>query len=849
MNRIFSVALAFVLAVPAFAAADEERPLHNPEQTRAVHYFVSADRILDARAMAMDGIVVQHILPGNRYIVLTNDAATLRATPGVQSAEPYAAREKMSREGLRAAASTSPFVTVNVLFHDDATFAAVQAAVDAAGGTIETPLDIAVDHPQRLRVRLAPGSIPLLARNEAVFGVFGRPLRAAPLNDVAAAQAHVTPLYSAPYNLDGTGIVLSQFEPESTSGAGDDAVDTTHPELTGRVTLHNAPKPGKHATHVAGTMIAKGIVPAAKGMAPNATLQEYGLNGDTLFTDKQGLGTLGITADNNSWGFVLGWQEEGNGDIPWVWEGAADYIGAYDALYSAPYDHLAIDPTVNVLFVHSSGNDGANTPVLDSNGRHYHTDANGKLVTSEVFCYSKDGSGTDCPAPPICSAGFSTKGTDDNGNVHVRMCETVKHVVYGPYNTMSFIASEKNILSVGAVSSDGSIAFFSSRGPVRDGRVKPDLVAMGIGQYSTIPGGAYTNMNGTSMSSPVVTGATALLAQQWKQTFNARPSPQQLKTLLIAGARDQVGTPDVDPPGPDYTYGYGLIDAQASVDLIRADGGGGSHIRTSTIANGASVEIPLAVTTAGKFRAVLGWADPEVVLTPANSNDDPFAEKTLVNDLDLKIIDASGNTVLPYVLNKDNPTAAATRGVNTLDNTEVVEIANAVPGNYRAVITGKSVPVNSPQTYVFVSTLAAAGAPAPPCTDALEPNDTPAAASLIVNGQPVQAKICTNDTDWFSFTTNRSGPITVTVTTKDTPVTVQLNAPGPTPVSSTTVAANSSGSVTGTIGSGTNQIVAPSQTWLIKITPAGNVTGDSSYTLNATFPAANLGRAPGRRPH
>jgi subtilisin family serine protease len=846
MNRIFSIALVLALAVPAFAAADEERQLRKPEQDHAVHYFVSADRILDAQALAMDGIVVQHILPGNRYIVLTSDAATLRATAGVQSVEPYAAREKMSREGLRAAASTSPFVTVNVLFHDDATFAAAQAAVDAAGGTIETPLDIAIDHPQRLRVRLAPGAIPLLARDEAVFGVFGRPLRAAPLNDVAANQAHVTPLYSAPYNLDGTGIVLSQFEPEGTSGAGDDAVDTTHPELAGRVTTHNAPKPGRHATHVAGTMIAKGITPAAKGMAPNATLQEYGLNGDTIFDDKKGLGALGVTADNNSWGFVLGWQPEGNADILWVWEGAAEYIGGYDALYSAPYDKLAIDPTVNVLFVHSSGNDGANTPELDTNGRHFHTDVNGKTVTSEIWCYSKNGSGTDCPA--VCSAGLSTKGTDDNGNVHVPMCETVKHAVYGPFNTMSFIASEKNILSVGAIDASGQIAFFSSRGPVRDGRVKPDVVALGVAQFSTIPGNSYTNMNGTSMSSPVVTGATALLAQQWKQTFNARPTPQQLKTLFIAGARDQIGPSNLDLPGPDYTYGYGLIDAQASVDLMRADAGSGSHIRTGTIANGASIEIPLAVTTAGKFRAVLGWADPEVVLTPANNNDDPFAEKTLVNDLDLKIIDASGNTVLPYVLNKDNPTAAATRGVNTLDNTEVVEIANAVPGNYRAVITGK-VPVNSPQTYVFVTTLAAAGAPAPPCTDALEPNDTPAAASLLVNGQPVQAKICANDTDWFTFTTNRSGSITVTVTTKDTPVTVQLNSPGPTPVSSTTVPANSTGSVTGTIGSGTNQVVAPSQTWLVKITPGGSVTGDSSYTINATFPAPNLGRAPGRRPH
>jgi|GEM_PF-513345 len=847
MNRTVSIVLALLLAAPLVAAADENPPSHRNPGARTLHYLVTADRVLDTRALELDGIEVQHVLPAHRYLVRTADADTLEATPGIRSVELYGAREKLSREGLRAAASSSPFVTVNVLFHDDTTFEAAQAAVDAAGGTIETPLYVAMDHPQRLQVRLAPASIAALARDEAVFGVFGRPLRAAPVNSLAASLSDVTPLYSAPYNLDGTGIVLSQFEPDDGSGSG---VDTTHPEFGNRVTTHGTTKVGRHATHVAGTMIAQGINAAAKGMAPNATLQEYDLAGDaaTIFSDKQGLGALNVTADNNSWGFVLGWQPDGNSNIVWVWEGGLDYIGAYDSLYSAPYDKLAIDPTINVLYVHSAGNDGANQPDLDANGRHYHTDINGTKVTTEVWCYSKDGSGNDCPAP-ACTPGLSTKSTDDNGNTHVKMCETVKHPVLGPYNTMSFIASEKNVIAVGAIDQSFVLAPFSSRGPAKDGRVKPELVAMGVQQFSTLPSNSYGNSDGTSMSSPVVTGIAALVAQQWKQTFNVRPTQQQIKTLLIAGARDQVGPNSIDLPGPDYSYGYGLVDAKNSVDLIRADAASGSHIRTGTIGNGQSVEIPLTVTISGNFRAVLAWADPEVVLPPPSDTEDPIADKTLVNDLDLKVVDASGNTILPYVLDPNHPTAAATRGVNTTDNTEVVEIANAAPGSYKAVITGKSVPVNAPQTYVFVSTLATAGAAAAPCTDPFEPNDTPQTATLIVSGQPVQAKICGGDTDWYSFTTNRSGPVTVTVTTKDTPVTVLLNSPGPSAVSSVTVPANTSAQVTGNIGSGTNQVVAPAQTWLVKVTPTGAISGDSSYTLTATFPAANLGRAPGRRPH
>src|SRR3954452_7371499 len=132
-------------------------------------------------------------------------------------------------------------------------------------------------------------------------------------------------------------------------------------------------------------------------------------------------------------------------------------------------------------------------------------------------------------------------------------------------------------------------------------------------------------MNGTSMSSPVVTGISALVAQQWKQTYNARPTPQQIKTLLIAGARALVRDPAIDLPGPDYTYGFGLVDGQASVDLIVADANTGSHIRTASVANGQSVEIPLTVTSAGKLRAVLAWADPEVVLPPPSGNNDPVA--------------------------------------------------------------------------------------------------------------------------------------------------------------------------------------------------------------------------------
>jgi hypothetical protein len=81
------------------------------------------------------------------------------------------------------------------------------------------------------------------------------------------------------------------------------------------------------------------------------------------------------------------------------------------------------------------------------------------------------------------------------------------------------------------------------------------------------------------------------------------------------------------------------------------------------------------------------------------------------------------------------------------------------------------------------------------------------------------------------------------VTTKDTPVTVQLDSPGPTQVSLVPIPANTTMSVTGTASTTT------SQGWFVKVTPTGTVSGDSSYTLTATFPLPILGRVPGRRGH
>ena len=629
---LFFSPILFPIAVQALPPQRDGAPVIR-------HYILESDVPLDAAAsaeLAAQGIEVQQPLANHRYLVRMRDGAALPHDGRIRSLRAYDVSRKIARGAYTEAAKGNAFARLRIIFQPEVTFEDAQSAVDAVGGTIDTPLAVAYERPQRLTVRIPSTAVTKLAEDERVFGVYGPPLHPKSLNATAALISKVTPLYSAPYNLTGDGVVLSIFEPNGPP-------DVTHKEFGGRVISHFAAgtTADLHATHVSGTLVAAGINSAAKGMAPAATLHAFDANVDfdQLITTK---GTdpvsLGSVADNNSWDFGLSWQQASATE--WQWWGNEDGYGAYSGLESEPYDKVMRAAGVP-LIVHAAGNDAdAGNPTLTPPWfPHKHLDDTPKEFT-HTFCYSQNGSGTDCPAP-TCSVGTT-------------YCEKTKHPTHGATTTIGLLASTKNSLTVGALQPDGvTIASFSSRGPTTDGRVKPEIVAKGVNQFSTFPNNSYGVEQGTSMATPVVTGIAAVVTQQYRRTLARTPTPSILKTLLIAGA-DDLGN-----AGPDFTFGFGLVDAKASVDLIIADAGTGSRIRTGTIGNGQDVDIPMTLSATQNFRVVLGWFDPEVLLTPDPTvpGDDPLADKTLVNDLDLRVVDPTGATVLPYVLSLSNPSS------------------------------------------------------------------------------------------------------------------------------------------------------------------------------------------------
>ena len=219
--------------------------------------------------------------------------------------------------------------------------------------------------------------------------------------------------------------------------------------------------------------------------------------------------------------------------------------------------------------------------------------------------------------------------------------------VEGYANLTGNIKMSKNSLVVGSADTVGNVPSFVSRGPTYDGRVKPEVVA-----YSVV---------GSSNSAALVSGVATLLQQQYREA-NGTDMPSALaKALIINGATD------VGPEGLDFLTGYGNVNAWRSLETLR-----NLQYNSGVIDQGAVESYALNLpANATNLKVTLCWTDPA-----ANANDFP----ALVNNLDLRLVDASASVTLPWVLdstpNVSDLGKAAIRAIDELNNAEQVTIDN-----------------------------------------------------------------------------------------------------------------------------------------------------------------------------
>jgi subtilisin family serine protease len=286
----------------------------------------------------------------------------------------------------------------------------------------------------------------------------------------------------------------------------------------------------------------------------------------------------------------------------------------------------------------------------------------------------------------------------------------------------------KNCMIVANVTGGSIHAGGSSMGPTSDGRLKPDISAVGSSVRSVASdtfagvGNGYRTSGGTSMASPVITGIMGLMLEQYANTFAVDldvdpPLPSTLKAIMLQTAIDLAGTdptinPDTGNPvnygaGPDWATGYGLADASAAVDLIVDQ-----TFLEDLVSAGDHTDSHAFTVSEGEIRNRITLAWDDVAGSPNANN----AAAQLVNDLDLIVVDPDGIEYQPLVLplltpgdcDGDNTNGIqvgtcagfdpagqnyfgpAAPGTDRRNNVEQVVLENTdglTPGNWSAVIS------------------------------------------------------------------------------------------------------------------------------------------------------------------
>jgi hypothetical protein len=278
---------------------------------------------------------------------------------------------------------------------------------------------------------------------------------------------------------------------------------------------------------------------------------------------------------------------------------------------------------------------------------------------------------------PICSAGNDRQSGENTAD--------------GGYDYLTDKSVAKNNIVVAATfevlnyedAGDVFMSSFSSWGPTDDGRIKPDISAKGVNMLSSTGGtnNAYSNFSGTSMAAPNVSGSLILLQQHYNNLNGAFMLASTLRALALHTA-DEAG----NAAGPDYRFGWGLLNTQRAAELISQDSTESLIITDTLNANDVYTHTFKSDGTQD-IAATIAWTDPAAETLPGGNED--LATPSLMNDLDLRISHDGGTTFMPWILDVAAPSAAATTGDNVVDNVEKIEITAPLAGEYVVRVSHK----------------------------------------------------------------------------------------------------------------------------------------------------------------
>ena len=407
-----------------------------------------------------------------------------------------------------------------------------------------------------------------------------------------------------------------------------------HVSLKGRIIVKDNGNSGMtasgidHAAHVTGTVAANAQIVNAKGFATEATVWAYNFGNDS--GEMAAAAKLNLLVSNHSYGLD---SSKAGSVIPGIY-------GRYNT-QSAEYDEIAnAAPYYTMVF--AAGND--RDPSTNPGGVNYNPTKGGRDLLSQ--------GGTSKNVVVVAA----TKGTED----------------------FSGIAT--------ALSPTNFLTKFSNWGPTDDFRIKPDIAAKG-GDVFSLSSSSITGTStksGTSMAAPAVTGVFVLWQQYFNQIFS-----QYMKSATVRAMMAHTAKEAGEAEGPDYKFGWGLIDADAGAQVMREKSQKMAVIAELSMGQSQSLNYDFEYDGNQPLIATIAWNDPAG--SPLNTTNVNIA--SLVNDLDIKVVNLDTNAeYLPWALQHNwnsSGSGIAARMVNSRDNIERVNVPVRTAGNYRVVVSHK----------------------------------------------------------------------------------------------------------------------------------------------------------------